>query len=89
MAGFIPRSLPVDPAVLSSIPAMQPPPGAVVDFNAPNPWQKISVSVTSVFIALALVSVGVRAYTKTRIVGKGSWDDCKTLRAYISEVADG
>ena len=70
----------IDPAVLASTPSMKPPDGVSVDFDGPMPWLNTGVSVTSVFLSLALVSVGIRVYTKTIIVGKGSLDDCEFLR---------
>ena len=70
----------IDPAVLASTPSMKPPDGAVADFDGPMLWRTTGISITSVFLALALGFVAIRVYTKTIIVGKGSWDDCEFLR---------
>lgn len=72
----------IDPAVLASTPSMMPPNGTVVDFDGAMPWLNTGVSVTSVFLSLALVFMGIRVYTKTIIVGKGYLDDCEFLRGH-------
>ncbi|CAD6593000.1 MAG: hypothetical protein ASARMPREDX12_006648 [Alectoria sarmentosa] len=63
------------PAELSKLPSMPPPAGATIDFGGPNPLETTIISVTSVFIGLAIMFVGIRAYTKIKINRKGSWDD--------------
>ena len=65
------------PAELSKLPSMPPPAGATIDFGGPNPLETTIISVTSVFIGLAIMFVGIRAYTKIKINRKGSWDDRK------------
>ncbi|KAL8721474.1 MAG: hypothetical protein Q9225_001853 [Loekoesia sp. 1 TL-2023] len=65
----------LDPTALRSISSGKPPKGVTVDFDAANRWEKTVDVVTSVFMALAIISVGIRAYTKSRILGRGTWDD--------------
>ena len=67
------------PAELSKMPSMRPPPGAVIDFDGPNPLERTTITVTSTFMGIALFFVSIRAYTKVKIYGKGSWDDRKYL----------
>lgn len=73
----------LDPAELSKLPSVAPPPGVTIDFDGPNPLEATSVTVTTVFVGLAFLFVGIRAYTKIKIKGSWSWDDCK-LHAYIT-----
>ena len=67
----------LDPAELSKLPSVAPPPGATIDFDGPNPLKGTLVTVTAVFMGLAFLFVGIRAYTKIKIKGSWSWDDCK------------
>lgn len=60
--------------------SMQPPKGVAVNIDGPNPWQYTAVTVTSTFVALALLFGSIRAYTKVYILRKSSWDDCKPLK---------
>lgn len=65
----------LDPAQLSKMPSMEPPPGVTVDFDGQNPLQTTSIAVTSVFIGLAFFFVAIRACTKMKKYSKKSWDD--------------
>ena len=67
----------LSPAELSQMPSIPPPPGATIDFDGPNLLGTTSITVTSVFMGLAFVFLGIRAYTKIKIYRKGSWDDRK------------
>ena len=77
----------LDPAELGKLPSTIPPPGKVVDFDGANPLETTSITVTSVFIILSLVFIGVGAYTKIKILRKGSWDD-RTSRLMFLEGRD-
>ena len=68
---------PTDPAVLAVTPAGKPPPGVIPNFTNPPSNGHILIEVGSVLVALMLVFVGVRMYTKLKIVGKTTPDDCK------------
>ena len=72
----------LDPAELSKTPTVSPPPGATVNFDGPNPLEFTMIIVTSIFMGLAFLFVGIRAYTKIKIYGKGSWDD-RRFHVYI------
>ena len=65
----------LNPTELSKLPSVSPPQGATIDFNRPNPLEATIITVTSVFMGLAFLFVGVRSYAKIKIHGKGSWDD--------------
>jgi len=67
----------LDPALLSKMPSVPPPPGATVDFNGQNPLEATAITVTSVFMGLAFFFVGMRACTKMKTYSKRSWDDGK------------
>lgn len=73
----------LDPAELSKSPSVSPPPGAIIDFDGPNPLETTIISVTTGFMGLAFLFVGIRVYTKTKIKGSWSWDDGK-FHAYIT-----
>lgn len=63
---------------LELLPTIPPPNGLDFDFNGPHPWQKTAIIVTTLFVALALVSCCIRFLTKLRKLCKFSWDDCKS-----------
>ncbi|KAG6990990.1 hypothetical protein G7Y79_00059g091750 [Physcia stellaris] len=65
----------LDPAQLSKMPSVAPPPGATVDFNGQNPLETTSIAVTSVFMGLAFFFVAIRACTKMKEYNRRSWDD--------------
>ena len=67
----------LSPAELSKLPSMPVPAGLTVDFDGPNPLETTIISVTSVFIGLAVLFVGMRAYTKIIVNRRASWDDRK------------
>ena len=68
----------LDPAQLSKMPSVAPPPGATVDFNGQNPLETTSIAVTSVFMGLAFFFVAIRACTKMKEYNRSSWDDGRT-----------
>ena len=65
----------LDPVQLSQMPTVPPPPGEIVDFDKPNPQEIMIITVISVFIGLAILFVGIRAYTKAKQYSRRSWDD--------------
>ncbi len=75
MADQLAQLAQLDPAQLSKLPSVTPPPGVALDFDGPNPLETTIVTVTSVFIGLTFVFIGIRAYTKIKIYRRGSWDD--------------
>ena len=77
----------LSPAALSKTPAVSPPPGVTSNFDGPNPLEATIITVTSVFMGLAFFFVGIRAYTKIKIYGRGSWDD-RNFRVYVAKEYD-
>ena len=76
----------LNPAELSQMPSGPPSPGATIDFDGPNPMGTTMITATSVFMGLAFLFVGIRAYTKIKVYGRGSWDDRKNHGQIISGV---
>ena len=61
--------------VLSKTPAVQPPSGVVPNFETLENNQRPLIVVTSLLLALSSIFMLNRAYTKTFIIRKFSWDD--------------
>ena len=66
-----------DPARLAGIPAAKPPAGVTPNHKNPYSDGPVLIIVGSVLVAVMLLFVCVRIYTKVKIVGKSSPDDCK------------
>jgi len=64
---------------LSQIPSLRPPPGVIPNFKHPPSLADALIAVDVVFLALMLVAVGVRVYTKGFILRSLGWDDCEWL----------
>ena len=66
------------------IPAALPPPG--VESNPVNPEDRgyVGIAVGSVLTALMTTFFLARVYTKSVVVKKFTWDDCKSSTAQIS-----
>ena len=73
----------MDPAKLSELPSVPAPPGSISDLDGPNPLKTTIITVTTVFMGLALLFMGIRAYTKIKIKGRWSWDDGKFNTTYL------
>ena len=71
-------------AQVDSKPAVPAPPGMTSDFDGPNPFKTTIITVTTVFMGLAFLFAGIRAYTKIKIKGCWSWDDGK-LNIHITQ----
>ena len=67
----------MDPQTLANTPAGVPPLGVRPNFDNPHSERATLISVASVLLALMLVFVIARIFTKIKIVGKSSPDDCK------------
>ena len=63
-------------AALAKTPALAPPPGVVPNFIDPYNQGPILLVIGSILLALMMILVTVRAYTKIFIQRKLSWDDC-------------
>ena len=74
------ESLNLDPQelqALSHTPAIQPPPGVEPNFVNPASNRQPLIVITSLFLGLTSIFALTRAYVKTFINRKYSWDDCK------------
>ena len=76
-SGSLSNLSPQELAALSRTPTIPPPPGVEPSFLTPENNQHPLIIVSSLFLALSSVFVLNRAYTKTFIVRKHSWDDCE------------
>lgn len=70
----IPASALQDPAFLQQ-PALKPPPGVIPNFLHPEEKGPTLVIVGAILLALVVIALANRAYTKLCIVQKVSWDD--------------
>ena len=66
-----------DPAVIQGLPAAKPPVGVVPNLVDPGSEGPILIAVGSVLVAIMLLFVAVRIYTKFTIVRRSSPDDCQ------------
>lgn len=71
-----------DPAFLQ-LPALTPPPGVIPNFTNPDNRGPTLIVVGAIFLALVVIALTNRAYTKLFIVRKASWDD---LTIFLSAV---
>lgn len=74
MRDFSPESL----DVLSNSPAIQPPAGVESNFSNPENRNPLLLVVTSLLFGIMGIFFLIRVYTKSFIVRKYSWDDCKS-----------
>jgi hypothetical protein len=70
--------LSLPPEQLALIPAGMPPPGVIPNLVNPESRGSVMIIVGTIMLALMLVFSGLRFYTKIFIVGKTTWDDCKS-----------
>lgn len=66
-----------DPATLHNVPAATPPPGVTQDPANPSSGGPVAIIVGSLLLALVALFLGVRIYTKVKIVKQFSPDDCE------------
>lgn len=74
----------MDPEQLAATPAGKPPPGVIPNHNNPHSNGPTLIAVGSVLVALMLMCVAVRGYTKFKIVRKFTPDDCKYKKVFIA-----
>jgi len=65
------------PSLLREIPALQPPPGVESNFLNPERRSQGIQSVATFLLCLITLMFAIRIYTKSFIIRKASWDDCK------------
>ena len=63
---------------LSEIPAGKPPIGVEPNFVDPKSLANAIVTVNAVFLALMLIFITLRVYTKAMLLHSLWWDDCKS-----------
>lgn len=85
MASAIPAN--VDPAMLANFPALLPPDGVTSNFVDPYTRGPVITIVGSILIALMMIFVVVRIYTKTCINRKFHWDDCQPFAELLLLIA--
>lgn len=65
-------------SVLASLPAGAPPAGVLPNFNGPlTSVGTASIIVGAILLPIMITFVGIRLYTKFRIIHLKWWDDCK------------
>ena len=64
--------------------AATPPPGVTSNPNVPIEFAGLQVC-TWIFMPIAFITVMIRLYTRTRIVGAVSIDDCKNVSLTLDE----
>ena len=74
-----------DPAKLEGVPAALPPPGVVPSHVDPYSDGPVLIIVGSILVAVMLLFVSVRIYTKVKIVRKSSPDDCESDLTHSGE----
>lgn len=69
------KSLP--PEALKVIPLAQPPPGVKANFENPPTRVPVILGVSSTYLVIATICLGIRTHTKIVIAKKWGWDDSK------------
>ena len=80
------NSVNLDPQELYSLshtPAIQPPPGVEPNFVNPADNREPLIVVASLFLSLTSIFALTRAYVKTFIIRKYSWDDCELEQTHL------
>ncbi|KAK0516328.1 hypothetical protein JMJ35_000931 [Cladonia borealis] len=83
-------SLNLDPQesyALSNTPTIQPPPGVEPNFVNPANHGQALIAVASLFLGLTSIFALARAYVKTCIVRKYSWDDLSLFIGFVGTVS--
>lgn len=68
---------PEELAKLASTPALEPPPGVTSNLENPRTIKQQQIVVCSLLISIAFCFTLIRAYVKTFVTRKYTWDDCK------------
>ena len=66
---------PLDDPTLLQLPALTPPPGVIPNFAHPMDRGPVLTIVNGILLALMMIFIALRVYTKLAIVRKISWDD--------------
>ena len=76
-----------DPDALRQYPAGVPPAGVIPNFAHPQSRGSILIVVGGVMIALMVIFLANRAYTKARIIRRYSWDDLTVSLSFLGAIA--
>lgn len=68
---------------LADVPAALPPPGVRPNYVNPHSEAPLLIIMGSIFVAIMLLFVSVRIYTKIKVVGKSSPDDCTSAPKFL------
>lgn len=71
---------------LSKIPTLKPPPGVKSNFVDPPSLANAIIAVSVVFLALMLIALTVRIYTKWILLRSLWWDDYTALIAAVGSI---
>ena len=72
-------------ANLSTIPALNPPYGVIPDFVHPATRINITLIPCAGIVAVTILFVILRIYTKLYIIQSVGWDDCKEIDSFHAE----
>ena len=64
------------PFDINSIPAMQPPPGVIPNFDNPESMHPYVLGVAIGTIAVMVIAISIRVYTKAFIMRDMKWEEC-------------
>lgn len=65
---------------LTKIPALNPPPGVAPDFVDPATRANLTLISCAAIVAVMILFVMLRMYTKIYVIQTTGWDDCKQIR---------
>lgn len=74
---------PHDPMALATTPVVEPPNGTISNFVNPETRTELSVTVTSVIMAISLLFYFNRVYVKLYLMKRVTWDDATLLMAVV------
>ncbi|KAH8654975.1 hypothetical protein BGZ60DRAFT_532605 [Tricladium varicosporioides] len=77
----------IPPEVLAQYPAMKPPLGVKSNFINPPSQQPALIILNAVFLALMVIVVAIRLYSKARILRTIGWDDYTCAMAALASTA--
>ncbi|KAJ0424954.1 hypothetical protein BJY00DRAFT_226635 [Aspergillus carlsbadensis] len=69
------------------VPALPPPPGKVSNFVNPTNCAAKFIAVNAVFLPIALISLGIRIWTRAFIARGFRWDDALMIVSFVMSIA--
>ena len=70
----------------SNIPIVAPPPGATSNFSDPKTQTISPITLTTVFLPLMLMVIGIRFHSRAFLSHALGWDDCKCRALMLSKI---